>query len=944
MLLVAVAFVAPMLQAASEYPPNYKWRTLTTEHFFIHFHQNEEALAARAAAAAERAHSTVSPMLHWTPRERTHLILTDHVDITNGSATPFPQNRIEVYISAPGGDPSSPLAYYDDWLELVITHEYTHILHLDQARGIPRALRTVFGRNPVAFPNEWSPLWMTEGIATFVESEATNAGRVKGTFLDMVLRSAAVEGRWPRENEASGFTPFWPGGSTRYFFGSKFLTWVARKYGTDALARYFNEYSGRLIPYLHNRTAQHVFGASISELWTQWTREQESAARAQLERMRAEGLTPATRLTTLGYETKYPLLSPDGARIAYSHRGPFERPTVRVIDVATGRDVATHAVNTTSSLSWSPDGTAIAYADLEYHRAYSILSDLYIWRIGERRERRLTRGARLKHPAFTLDGRALIAVENRAGRNRLVEVDAASGAMRTLVEPDDDTQFSDVQVSGDRIAVAEWKQGRIDVVTYRRDGTRIANLTASLPRATNAAPRFTRDGATILFTSDVSGIANIYAVPADGGALTRLTNVFGGAFYPTSLNGRTIYFADYHANGFDIARAEVSATPFAPPATTTAQAVDVNRIATDPLADSVSTPYSAWRSAAPRWWAPIFGEGLLGATTAGGDVLGFHQYTATITNDAQSLVYTYDRLYPTFTLAAIHYDRDAVIFRTNAGLRTYTEENKRLFVQASVPWRRFERQVVGYVGAVRDDISGNPPEGVTEADLNRVGAFRGILQGPRAGIIFNNARAFGFSVSRENGVTARIDYENLSRAFGSDVSLQQVRTDLRGYLTLPYRRSPLGRHVLAARLAGGQTSGAFVLQRELRVGGTGQGELLGIESRNFPVRGYDASTLRGRRAAIASLEYRLPIRELDWGPSTWPVFFHRIVGDVFVDAGKAWQRNGATRTIASTGAELSLDLVLNYFAPLRYRAGVAYLLRDPGKGEVQPYMTLETSF
>ena len=590
---LTLLLVSPLF--AATYPPHYRWQTITTEHFLVHFHQGEEDLARRAASIAERAHERLVPLLGWTPAERTHLILTDHVDVSNGSATPFPNNRIEVYVSAPGADPSSPLEYYDNWLNLVITHEYAHILHLDQARGFARVWRAVFGREAaLGFPNAWSPPWITEGLATLLESELTTAGRLKGTFLDMILRTAAVEDRFLSVSEASGLSPQWPRGNVRYFYGAKFLSWLSAREGADKLRQYVNEYSGNIIPFRVNATAKDVYGESMNALWNEWSSQQQAAYRAEVAQLGP--ITPRERITTLGEETRHPLLSSDGTRLAYTHEGPFERPTIRVIELATGREIARHAVNNASPISWSPDGTGIAYSQLEFVGSYALRSDLYVWEI-DGGGRRLTRGLRLKDPAFTPDGRSLVAVQNEAGRNRLVEVALEDGAVTPLVTPPAAIQFSEpvLNAAGDRIAVAQWENGRIDVVLYDRRGGLISNLTRSLPRSTNTSPKFGADG-TVYFTSDVTGIANVYAVSESGRELRRLTNVYGGAFFPTTRDGRRFYISDYSADGFDIAMLD---------ATQSYAIVPREREASDDIpaplaATTASRPYSARQSVRPR--------------------------------------------------------------------------------------------------------------------------------------------------------------------------------------------------------------------------------------------------------------------------------------------------------------------------------------------------------
>ena len=118
-----------------------------------------------------------------------HVVLVNQSDLPNGWATPVPYNLIE--ISAAGPDGESTIANTDDWLRLVFTHEYTHIVHLGRSPGWIGGLHRAFGRNPALFPNLALPLWAIEGMATFEESAQTGHGRVNaGDFRQIVGRAA----------------------------------------------------------------------------------------------------------------------------------------------------------------------------------------------------------------------------------------------------------------------------------------------------------------------------------------------------------------------------------------------------------------------------------------------------------------------------------------------------------------------------------------------------------------------------------------------------------------------------------------------------------------------------------------------------------------------------------------------------------------------------------
>src|SRR5262249_27233889 len=148
-------------QSASLFDPSLKFHVLATPHFRIYFHRGGDHLAARLAPIAEATWRALQGPLGTRSPALTHVVLADQTDLSNGYATPLPYDTIVIFTVWP------PAAGFDadDWLRLVFTHEFTHIVHLDRSRGWARAVRGVFGRAPIAFPNLFLPIWQIEGLA-----------------------------------------------------------------------------------------------------------------------------------------------------------------------------------------------------------------------------------------------------------------------------------------------------------------------------------------------------------------------------------------------------------------------------------------------------------------------------------------------------------------------------------------------------------------------------------------------------------------------------------------------------------------------------------------------------------------------------------------------------------------------------------------------------------
>jgi len=249
--------------AVAQINPSHRWYTIRTQHFYVHFTVAVEPLARRIAADAERAYTQLSQELH-PPRGMIDVVVSDDADFSNGSATPFPTNRIVVYANPPVSE--TALRYTNDWGQLVITHELTHIFHLDRTRGVWSLAQHVVGRAATVFPNLYDPSWFTEGLAVYEESKLAGAGRVEGSEHRMIARAAAMGSAFPSIGAASLGQGRFPFGEAAYAYGSLFVDFLARRAGPERVRQFVEKSAANVIPYLLDIPAKQSFGKSFTAL------------------------------------------------------------------------------------------------------------------------------------------------------------------------------------------------------------------------------------------------------------------------------------------------------------------------------------------------------------------------------------------------------------------------------------------------------------------------------------------------------------------------------------------------------------------------------------------------------------------------------------------------------------------------------------------------------
>lgn len=958
----ALALAAPA--AAQLYDPAYRFRTLETDHFRVHFHQGEEALAQEVARTAERAHAVLAPRLGHAPAGRTEVVLSDDTDDANGLTTPYPYNTIRLYAVPPSS--SSELNAHRDWLSTLVFHEYVHVLHLDNVGGLPGFLDAIFGR--ILFPNGFEPGWMVEGIAVHHEADgepAPGTGRNASALFDMYARALAMEPPgFPRLDQASNVPLDWPLGSVPYLLGGRFMAWIEGRYGQEAMKGFLHDQGSQLWPYAPGWTAERWFGGKdLRTLWAEYGAAERQRFEAQLSWVRGRPLTAPRRLTTRGGIAATPRWSPDGTFIAYAHRSLDERSGVFRV-TPDGRDLGRAAIaDGNGSLALrSPREAVVAITEVWHeHRLYD---DLWRVDLGTGARTRLTDGARASEPALGPDGAQVIYVIHRdGGRVALARRPVGGGQEELLFErAGAEVAAPAVSPDGARIAFELHEGGRRDIALLTLADRQVTRVTDD--DAIDLTPAFTPDGGTLLFASDRGGIYNLYAWDAATGGIRQVTNVESGAFAPeVSPDGKTIAFLTYSRAGYDVATLPYDPGGWLEPiAASAAPALAAPAAAT---ADLPSRPYSPWRTLAPRWWLPVWGvdgEGpIWGAMTGGSDVLARHQYAvqgwwSTKARDpGWAAAYVGGWSWPQLDLSTSRFVDSAPGGR---GFEADTSAGAGLTLTfmrlASVTSLR-----LGWLGTWYD-VRGTSAHAPASWQLGRADGFLSDLS---LGLVYSDARRYVHSVSPEEGRTLALQVLGAAKELGSDYYVQRARGSIAQYLRVPGTRHV----VLALRAGGGAANGSIGLHAPFELGGVPQADLtsllLGTASAQANLlRGYPLNALDGSGYVLGNVELRFPLSAFERGYSTWPIFLRRVHGAVFADLGDAFDlprqlpfaghRFDARALRLGAGAELRSELVLGYALVTDIRLGVAHAFgrvfqgqsRDPDGSAVEVYLTVGPSF
>jgi Tol biopolymer transport system component len=529
--------------------PEIKWKSVSTEHFKINYYDNVEAAVYPTWKIAEEVYAAINQIYGYKLRDKINLSIADYDDYSNGWAE-WTSSNIMIWVP----DSRFDLRSNNTWLRNVITHELTHIISLENKKGLQMldvAIgaqlqspdETIVVNNPIARITAF-PDWLSEGIAQLETEHQGND--CWDSRRDMILRCAILDNKALTLDEMGSFNHNGLGNEMVYNQGFSFLKYIEQQISREKLNRLFKNASESALHFDSYFT--EFTGYSLENLYTQWR----DSLQNYYKGMVSGKATEEKVLVSSGIYNLSPEISPDGRYLAYFSSGKDDgsRTDLYIRDVNSGKILIKENYSHTA-LAFSPNSEKIYFIRSRVPNANgSFLNDIYSIDISSGSMTRMTHDARVYDLAVAPDGKSLLCVRYVNSMFGLYRYSIDDGEFRSMAGTTLGESFMHVsQCSFDRNAYVFTKLIDGKSQLFINSNGQFRQLFSSYAQI--ETPMSARDG-RIYFSADFDGIFNIYSIDSTGGDLKRHTDAIGGYFTPYYTSDGKIIASRYGSAGFSI--------------------------------------------------------------------------------------------------------------------------------------------------------------------------------------------------------------------------------------------------------------------------------------------------------------------------------------------------------------------------------------------------------
>jgi hypothetical protein len=596
LLLLCIPFALYSQQFFTNHP-EIDWQVLETENFTIYYSQETAYTAAMTTKIVEEIIGPIQRMYDFTPEKKYAIILKDVDDYSNGGAFFF-NDKVEIWAQ----NLDYPMRGTSHWLYNVLAHELTHMINIqasiktntrvpygflqildyeterraDVVRGFPNVVVSY----PVSSVN--MPVWFAEGSAQYQMDGARHD--YWDSHRDMVLRDRFLYDEVLTFSQMGVFGKNSHGNESAYNQGYDFVHYLASTYG-DSVLKNIVSANSEFANWIFNSAFTEAVGQSPDSVYAAWydsRRKKYQSVAGSIGGAFAKGQAIERR----GFANIHPDISADGRYIAWLSNldnDYWSQNYLLEYDLETGeKEILLGRI--ASAPAYSPDGRYLVYSRNQWQMdTDSYYQDIFVYDRREKKEYQITRNMRARQVDWSVNNELVFMIsQDGSGFLYRVAIDDATlegdfsetfiGIHSGEISPSPTTASRRIAyrfatapelltsyTPGKQYYHPRWSPDGKEIVYawsngYGRSISRLNPQTGEeievLKRHyDDRDPVYQADGQRLLFSSDMSGIYNLYSCDLNGEAIKKHSDVVGGAFMPAASASGNAY-ALYDSLGY----------------------------------------------------------------------------------------------------------------------------------------------------------------------------------------------------------------------------------------------------------------------------------------------------------------------------------------------------------------------------------------------------------
>ena len=535
----------------------FNWNHYKTDHYDIHYYDEDIKTLEKIAALAESAYLRLS-------RDLKHELSATIPILFYSSTTDYEQTNL--FNSAGTLGAADPVLYRIilqgdmpiDELQDLFEHEVTHIFQYDLLWGSPGG---------ALYAVSQPPLWIIEGFAEYNTQNWS-------TWSEVIVRDAVLSDRMPMFTpNGSLFSQFPSPRPLAYDFGHAIYDYIEHTYGREGITELWQSMKdspmiGRIDP------IKRVFNQTLKEFNHSFKKYLRERFNDYLTRENPEDYSnpigPEFPLNPYYFSFSH-AMSPSGDIVAILTSNLLERDMdILFVSTKDGSVVKNLTKGYTtqyeyirfetdptrgSVVAWSPDGDKIAFfgrADQKFNLfVLDALSGKTLSKIKIPYDQPTS-------PAFLSNSNELLFTAFDKGTHDIFRVHLETEKVINMTSNDLFEKAPSVSPDGKSVAYT------IRIDTYDKlflspvdDFSKRTQLTFG--RGNTTSPSFTSDAKKLYFSGDMRGAFNIYSLDLESGDLLIYTDVRTGNFQPVALPNEKneIIFSSFNKGAFQVFKSEL---------------------------------------------------------------------------------------------------------------------------------------------------------------------------------------------------------------------------------------------------------------------------------------------------------------------------------------------------------------------------------------------------